>query len=547
MNLQSAIAEQEQQADQRKRRAGRARSMNEANNVTPMPITPSRWFDVKFGLSELYGDALLEEMDKNDLTRVVGINEDYLAATLSEQGCPHAPTVFLPEEQRFYTWSPEEGIYIQQREPVLIGAISKLLLACARACNGSGVETQALEFRLRDTSKLIGVMRKAKGLLEVRSDFFNSDLDKFIACANGMLDLSDYTLKAFSPSDRRRNKLAVPFDPSATCPIFRDKLMRPALKDDDLELVQRWCGLALTGLNLAQKIVLLIGRAGTGKGCFIRVLRGIIGQENLASLRPQLLGERFELGRFLGKSLLYGPDVPENFLNQRGASVLKSLTGGDPFSCELKNSNDSPQMMGHFNVIATCNSRLTVRLEGDTDAWRRRLVIIDYHKDGPKNVIADLDQQILKSEASGVLNWMLEGLAKLRADGWQLKLTTAQQAAVDNLLLESDALALFVKDEIVRAEDGQLTINEVFGAYADYCTSRGWITLTRNRFGGTIADVVIRYHGKTVRHDICDPVSSKATRGWSGITLQTKTGRVTETLTFDDPERQRAWDNWEQA
>lgn len=43
-------------------------------------------------------------------------------------------------------------------------------------------------------------------------------------------------------------------------------------------------------------------------------------------------------------------------------------------TAEFKNSNESPLMSGKFNVVVTCNSRLTVHLEGDTDAWRRRLM-----------------------------------------------------------------------------------------------------------------------------------------------------------------------------
>src|SRR5205823_10071379 len=172
----------------------------------------------------------------------------------------------------------------------------------------------------------------------------------------------------------------------------------PALDADDIDLLQRWCGLALIGENVAQKILILSGTAGGGKGSFVRVLCGVIGQMNLASLRPQLLGERFELGRFLGRTLLYGADVPENFLNQRGATVLKSLTGYDPVTLEFKNSNESPSIICRFNVIVTCNSRLTVHLEGDVEAWRRRLVMIEYHKPKPEQVIADLDRQILQRE-----------------------------------------------------------------------------------------------------------------------------------------------------
>ena len=76
------------------------------------------------------------------------------------------------------------------------------------------------------------------------------------------------------------------------------------------------------------------------------------------------------------------------------------------------------------NVLLTCNSRLTVHLEGDTEAWRRRLVPIEYCKPKPENVIVDLDKEILATEASGVLNWMLEGLDKLPAPtAGELRLT----------------------------------------------------------------------------------------------------------------------------
>ena len=150
--------------------------------------------------------------------------------------------------------------------------------------------------------------------------------------------------------------------------MFLEVLMHAALEREDLDLLQRWCGLALIGVNLAQRMVILSGTAGGGKGTFIRVLHGIIGAENIGSLRPALLGERFEMGGFLGKSLLYGADVTEDFLNCKSAGYLKGLLGVDPVTFELKGSNERPTIISRFNAIVTCNSRLTVRLEGDTEA-----------------------------------------------------------------------------------------------------------------------------------------------------------------------------------
>src|SRR4029077_8246589 len=185
-----------------------------------------------------------------------------------------------------------------------------------------------------------------------------------------------------------------------------ETVVEPVCEPADLDLLQLACGLFLIGKNLAQKIILLIGTPGGGKGTFIRVLCGIIGLLNVAALRTQLLIERFETSRFLGKTLLYGADVLAHFLNTPGASMLKMLVGGDPTTFEFKGSNERPNIVCYFNALISCNSRLVVPLEGDAEAWRRRFVIIDYHKPKPKSVIPKLSDLILENEASGVLNWM---------------------------------------------------------------------------------------------------------------------------------------------
>jgi putative DNA primase/helicase len=475
----------------------------------------AQWFAEKFPqLPSEFGDAVLEEPDKNGKLIVHDICQPFLAATLGEHGTPRAPTVFIPAENRFWTYSADEGVFVETRDAALLTRLSKLLLEASRAC--SGAITKKLEFGFRDSANLVGIIKHAQGLLAKPHDYFDGGLTEFIPCRNGMLRLSDRELLGFSPSYRRRNKLGVAFDSTAKCPLFLDTLMRPALDADELDLLQRACGLFLIGQNLAQIILLLTGTAGGGKGTFIRVLCGIIGAGNVGALRTQLLGERFELGRFLGKTLLYGADVPDDFLNHRGASILKALTGGDPVTLEFKNSNEAPGIVCKFNVVVTCNSRLTVHLEGDTGAWRRRLRIIEYRSPKPEKVIADLSEQILAREASGVLNWMLEGLEKIRADDWQLHLTQAQQRLVDDLLLESDSHAVFVRESLMRAAEEQLTVTDCYAGYVEFCNERGWRAMTRNKFGALIGDAVVHQFGITPRHDIREG-SGKPQRGWKGI------------------------------
>ena len=482
------------------------------------PDTPAAWFAERYPALEKHGGAVDEGYPEDDDAKpyVKDVSEDFLAATLGEDGSPDAPTVYVAPEARFYTYSPAEGVYGEAREARLTARLSGLLLECARAC-APKFDTRNLEFKFRDSANLRGVLSRARGLLEVESGFFETDLTRFVPCSNGMLRVEDKVLLPFGPEFRRRNKLAVAYQPGAMCPLFLETLLAPALEGDDIELLQRWCGLALVGVNLAQRFVILTGTAGGGKGTFIRVINGLIGPGNVGTLRPDLLGERFELGRLLGKSLLYGADVPDNFLNCKGASVLKALTGGDPVTLEFKGTNERPEIICRFNAIVTCNSRLTVHLEGDAQAWRRRLVIIDYHKPRPENVIADLSERILRDEAPGVLNWMLEGLDKIRADGWQLGLTPAQQRLVDDLLLESEGAMVFARECLARDGTESLTVLDCYERYVAYCNERGWSAMAKRKFANSICDTVTRLFGLTVRHDIPDR-SGKPQRGWKGIT-----------------------------
>ena len=488
--------------------------------ITPaLPDTPAAWFAAKFPALEKRHGLAVEEVrpaEKEAKPYVKDLSEDFLAATLGEDGAPESPTVFAAAENRFYTYTPVEGIFGEARETKLGVSLSELLLACARAC-GAKFDTRNLEFKFRDAANLRGVLSRARGLLEAGPDYFQTGLMEFVPCKNGMLRVSDKTLLRFSPRYRRRNKLAVPYQAGATCPLFLDTLLRPALEVEDIELLQRWCGLALIGVNLAQRFVILSGTAGGGKGTLIRVINGIVGPTNVGTLRPDLLGERFELGRLLGKSLLYGADVPDNFLNCKGASVLKALTGGDPVTLEFKGSNECPEIICRFNAIVTCNSRLTVHLEGDAEAWRRRLVIIEYRRTKPETVIADLSERILANEGPGVLNWMLEGLDKVRADEWQLRLSAAQQKVVDDLLLESEADVVFAKECLEKDGIESLTVADCYDRYVAFCNERGWAAMAKRKFTNGIGDTVTRLYGLTVRHDVADWQSGKPQRGWKGI------------------------------
>ena len=80
--------------------------------------------------------------------------------------------------------------------------------------------------------------------------------------------------------------------------------------------------------------------------------------------------------------------------------------------------------------------------------------------------IPNLAEKIVAEEGPGVLNFMLEGLDKLRSADWALSLNERQQARVDDLLLESDSHREFVRSCLIKdsAAPG-MTKAEVYSAY----------------------------------------------------------------------------------
>lgn len=484
-------------------------------------MNPNAWFKARFPkLAEKHGEPVALKVPMNGRPSVQDLNESFMAGVMGLDACPDAPTVFLRTEGRFYTYRPELGIFATASEEDLSARLSGLLLDCARDCRET-CDVGALEFQLRDTSALTGAVKRARAMLAVPNDFFASvRMEEFLPVRNGVLRLADRTLLPFSPDYRFRNRLAVDYVPGARCPMFEDTLLRPSLEPEDIGLLQRAFGLFLVGRNIAQRIFILSGTAGAGKGTVVRVLKGIIGEANIGSLRTDQLGQRFEIGLLVNKTLLYGGDVPADFLNRKSASALKNLTGGDHNAAEMKSSMDTATVKGEFNMLVTSNNRLAVHLEGDVDAWLRRLAIIAYTRPKPANVIPDLECIILTTEGPGVLNWALDGLYALRAANWQLALSPGQQERVNELLLESDSVNVFFRERgMADTRATGITVTEAFVAYCEFCMDRGWNPLDRNAFGKDAPETVQRTFRLATRHDI-KGADNKPQRGWKGLRLR---------------------------
>jgi len=402
---------------------------------------------------------------------------------------------FSPSLETFFRYCDATGLWRLKTDLSVNTEISRDLLSFARMYEVPELITR------RTAGFLEGLAKLVKGHTE--ADLGGEAKAGYVHLTNGMLELATGELRDFSPEFYSVNSSPFAYDPDAKCPQF-DEMMGRSAPTDDIELLIKLGGMMLGGENFAQKILLITGPGGTGKSVFVDVLTNIVGLDNVAELRTKHLNDRFEISRFIGKTLLMGNDVPGNFLNLAGAQALKKLTGGGHIGAELKNKNGEAQLEGTFSAVITANQTLRVNPDGDQSAWARRLLLVDF-PNKVKKPIANYTEKLLQAEAPGIINRFLQGLRDLESDFKEhggIVLTEAQQERIDKLLKESDSVAAFIIEETAVKKGSDVTTMELLEAYEQYCFFNSWAAQPSHSFQREVAKFVKDVHGIKKSHDI---------------------------------------------
>lgn len=450
------------------------------------------------------------EIATPDGVKFGGINEAHWA------GLHHAKhtELYEPAERSFFRYDPSNGLFNDLSADRIKGELAEMILEVGRSsCKDL--------LRTRNDSKLASIVGHLRGIGEERNAFATEGR-RHIHLANGVLEIGAdgrFDLRPFSAKYRSRNQSPIAHVPGAKCPRFLGELIESAVSPDDALLIQRYAGQCLLGHNVVQRLMILDGEAGRGKTQLAVALQHLIGLANVTQLRTAHLGERFELYRFLRKTVLVGADVPANFLETAGANVLKALVGGDILDAEQKGGNGTFPLTGKFNVIITSNARLKVRLEGDVNAWRRRLLICRYEAPPPRKKVPDFGKFLVDTEGPGILNWALDGLRDLLQDvddTGDIRLTGKQRGIVDALLSESDSLRHFLKASVQKQQGTALGVSELVEKYAEYCPAKGWVALPITIVQRELETLMLELFGVVKAHGIPD-ASGKASRGFRGV------------------------------
>ncbi|MDD3374437.1 MAG: bifunctional DNA primase/polymerase [Candidatus Omnitrophica bacterium] len=459
-------------------------------------------------LVDQYGDPYYF----NNKDRLASINQSFWAGLHNTEHIQ----IYEPDERAFYRYDEKTGVYSDITENLIKNEISERMLDVSRENTVPALEAK------RTATTLNHVVAHLKGVCEKRHAFVKAS--NFVHLANGIITFKDNNeadLLPFSPEMFSRNFCPIAFDENAECDQFLNNLLLPAVTPENALIIQKYVGLCLLGNNLIQRFLILEGLPGRGKSTLALIIQKLIGQMNVTELRTKHLSERFELYRYLKKTLLIGVDVPGKFLSEKGAYVIKGLVGGDWFDAEQKGGTGCFQIQGNFCIVITANSRLQVKLDGDIGAWKRRLLICRFEGPPPVKKIPNFADVLIEQEGSGILNWALQGLALLLEDiqhHGDIGMPASQDGVIDALLAESDSLRHFLEDTIDRDDHMDLSVSEIVEAYAEYCPSKGWnpkpITVVHRELEGLMLELFGTSKAHSIKRD------GKSVKGFRRVKFQ---------------------------
>ena len=302
-----------------------------------------------------------------------------------------------------------------------------------------------------------------------------------LVAQNCLLNVETMQPEPFSPNIYELAKLPVVYDPTKDCPAWK-QFISEVLSEEDVLGVQEELGAILRKKYLTKKFSIYLGETDTGKTTLINALLALLGKDNVSSVSMQQLGsrDRFAVAELYGKLANIRDDLPKDVVDSVGK--LKEITGGFPVQAEHK-FRDPFTFTNSAYLVFTCNNLPPVS-EDDAAFFNRVQIRLFTRKYGGK---ADPDRELLTKlttpdELSGILNWGLEGLTRLRNNGWNFSSTGSLDSTREDYKRRSDPVWAFVQDCLKEDSQGVVSKEKLYNLFRQWSLERGVPLLSKDGF-----------------------------------------------------------------
>ena len=303
--------------------------------------------------------------------------------------------------------------------------------------------------------------------LHIRSDSLDSS-PWLLNVRNGTIDIQTGEFREHRQEDMITKLANVDYDPAADCPLWKG-FIREIMdyKSDIIAFLQTAAGWAMTGDNSEQVMFILYGSGANGKTTFLNTLMYILGDYSIATQTETFMKKSGDqntndIARLRGTRFVTTTEAEQG--RRLSEPIIKKITGNDKMTARFlygEYFNFAPT----FKIWMATNHKPVIK-GTDYGIWRRiRLIPFTTRIEEDKQ-----DKHLemkLKNEASGILNWLLEGIDRWKRE--RLKAPASILNATDEYRGEMDVIGNFLKDCCTEEKDRTIRIRELYKAYADWC------------------------------------------------------------------------------
>lgn len=296
---------------------------------------------------------------------------------------------------------------------------------------------------------------------------------EILACTNGLLHLPTLQLLPSTPEFFSTNCLSFPYDPDAPDPREWIKFLGDIWSGDEesISALQEMFGYLLLLDTRQQKSFFIIGPKRSGKGTIGRVLRGLLGGDNICAPTLASFSTNFGLQPLIGKQLAIISDarlskrVDEQIIAER----ILSISGEDALTIDRKHLDAwTGQLVCRFLIMT--NKLFEISDPGGV-FWSR-FIILKLTKSFYGREDTNLTDRLLL-DLPGILNWSIDGWRRLQNRGHFLQPQTAVETAqeLDDI---GNPVGAFVRDYCVVGPDQTIQVDDLYAMWGAYCAQYGY-------------------------------------------------------------------------
>ena len=362
-----------------------------------------------------------------------------------------------------------------------------------------------------NTAKITGALKQLAPMLRRRADELDAQPYR-VTALNGVIDLdlaaaerpeaeepeerlarAGTWLKPFARADLGTRVLGCEYAPAASCPKWR-AFLEIALPDPEMRaFLQRCMGYLLAGRNAAQVAMLLIGQGGNGKSTVAMAVQTVLADfampcriDLFMASKQSNAGAASPEEAVLPGARAYMASEPE-IGAELSSSKIKGFTGGEPR--QSRGLGTAPFIWRPNGVPLISLNRMP-RVSDESHGLWRRLVFIEFLVDLTKLESVKNFHEVeadLREEASGILNWMLEGWADYRARR-SLAPPASALAKSAEMRAAIDPVGEFLTDCVDTVLGHRIQSSDLHKVFEKWCADAGTEPLAIRRFKKLMID-----------------------------------------------------------